>query len=225
MPTGPGSYRATASPAGARTSGRHPAPLMRTSVRDRPGKGLPPVQTRCRTQNLLLSWTTAAELPKVPLADALALLLLALDQQPWRFEKAAPRWHARLCDQAQLTLPDAQLALAALHALAGPRRCRRRSGSHRVCAVSIYAERTVAPGRTAGVSWVRDPVSRRVALVEEQAAPPLGAALPQGQVRRRAREAANSGQSLCPRNAVLGGKLPVIACNRRISRAGWPREY
>ena len=31
-------------------------------------------------------------LPAVPLADALALLLLARDQQPWRFEAAAPRW-------------------------------------------------------------------------------------------------------------------------------------
>jgi hypothetical protein len=71
-------------------------------------------------RNFLLAWTLAAELPKVPLADALSLLLLALDQQPWRFEKAAPRWHARLCDEAQLTLPEAQLALAALHALAGP---------------------------------------------------------------------------------------------------------
>ena len=47
-------------------------------------------------------------------------MLLALDQQPWRFEKAAPRWHARLCGEAQLTLPEAQLALAALQALAGP---------------------------------------------------------------------------------------------------------
>ena len=71
-------------------------------------------------RNFLLAWTLAAELPRVPLADALSLLLLALDQQPWRFEKAAPRWHARLCDEAQLTLPEAQLALAALHALAGP---------------------------------------------------------------------------------------------------------
>ena len=70
-------------------------------------------------RNFLLAWTMAAELPKVPLADALSLLLLALDQQPWR-EKAAPRWHARLCDEAHLTLPEAQLALAALHALAGP---------------------------------------------------------------------------------------------------------
>jgi hypothetical protein len=71
-------------------------------------------------RNFLLAWTTAAELPKVPLADALSLLLLALDQQPWRFERAAPRWHARLCAEARLTLPEAQLALAALQALAAP---------------------------------------------------------------------------------------------------------
>jgi hypothetical protein len=71
-------------------------------------------------RNFLLAWTLAAELPKVPLADALALLLLALDQQPWRFEKAAPRWHARLCAEARLTLAESQLAVAALDALAGP---------------------------------------------------------------------------------------------------------
>jgi hypothetical protein len=70
-------------------------------------------------QNFLLAWTLAAELPKVPLADALSLLLLALDEQPWRFETAAARWHARLCNAARLTLPEAQLALAALQALAG----------------------------------------------------------------------------------------------------------
>jgi hypothetical protein len=71
-------------------------------------------------RNLLLAWTLAAELPKVPLADALALLLLALDQQPWRFETAAPRWHARLSDDARLTLDETQLAVAALNALSGP---------------------------------------------------------------------------------------------------------
>ena len=70
--------------------------------------------------NFLLAWTLAADLPKVPLADALALLLLARDQQPWRFEAAAPRWHARLCSEAALTLSEAQLALAALQSPAGP---------------------------------------------------------------------------------------------------------
>lgn len=62
----------------------------------------------------------AAELPRVPLADALALLLLALEQQPWRFHTAAPRWHSRLCAEARLTIEEAQLALAALQALGGP---------------------------------------------------------------------------------------------------------
>jgi hypothetical protein len=70
-------------------------------------------------RNFLLAWTLAAELPKVPLADALSLLLMALDQQLWRFEAVAPRWHARLCDEARRTLPEAGLALAALQALAG----------------------------------------------------------------------------------------------------------
>jgi hypothetical protein len=70
-------------------------------------------------RDFLLAWTMAAELPNVPLADALSLLLLALDQQPWRFEAAAPRLHARLCAEARLTLPEAQLALAAVQALAG----------------------------------------------------------------------------------------------------------
>jgi hypothetical protein len=71
-------------------------------------------------RNFLVAWTMAAELPKVPLADTLSLLLLALDQQPWRFETAAPRWHARLCAEGRLTLAEAQLALAALQALSGP---------------------------------------------------------------------------------------------------------
>ena len=65
----------------------------------------------------------------MPLADALSLLLLALDQQPWRFQTAAPRWHARLCAEARLTIEEAQLALAALHALSGPGAECRRAGA------------------------------------------------------------------------------------------------
>jgi hypothetical protein len=68
-----------------------------TSLRH--GRG-PPNSRRCRS-------------------DALALLLLAVDQQPWRFHTAAPRWHARLCAEARLTIEEAQLALAALQALGG----------------------------------------------------------------------------------------------------------
>jgi hypothetical protein len=68
----------------------------------------------------MLAWTMAAELPKVQLADALALLLLARDLEPARFDRAAPRWHARLCTERQLSGSEAQLALAALNALPGP---------------------------------------------------------------------------------------------------------
>ncbi len=56
----------------------------------------------------------------MPLSDALSLLLLALDQQPWRFPAVAPRWHARLCAEARLTIEEAHLSLAALGALGGP---------------------------------------------------------------------------------------------------------
>jgi hypothetical protein len=56
----------------------------------------------------------------VPLADALSLLLPALDQQPWRFDTAAPRWHARLCAEARSTLAETQLAVSPLDVMAGP---------------------------------------------------------------------------------------------------------
>jgi hypothetical protein len=71
-------------------------------------------------RNFMLAWTMAAELPKVPLADGLELLLLANDVEPARFDRAVPRWHARLCSEQQLSTGEAQLALAALNALPGP---------------------------------------------------------------------------------------------------------
>jgi len=67
----------------------------------------------------MLAWTLAAELPKVALADALELLLLARDLEPARFDRAVPRWHARLCAERRLSTAEAQLALAALGALPG----------------------------------------------------------------------------------------------------------
>ena len=66
-----------------------------------------------------MAWGLAAELPKVPLADALELLLLASDLEPARFDRGVPRWHARLCAERQLSTAEAQLALAALSGLAG----------------------------------------------------------------------------------------------------------
>jgi hypothetical protein len=40
--------------------------------------------------------------------------------EPAQFDRAAPRWHARLCTALQLSTSEAQLALAALNALPGP---------------------------------------------------------------------------------------------------------
>jgi hypothetical protein len=80
-----------------------------------------------KRQNFLVVWTIAAELPKVQLGDALALLLLARDVEAARFDRAAPRWHARLCTERQLSAGEAQLALAALNAL--PRTSLRERGA------------------------------------------------------------------------------------------------
>ena len=73
-------------------------------------------------RNALVAWATAAELRRVELGDALALVLFALDHDAPRFERAAVRWHSRLCREAPLTLDEAQLALSALRGLAGPSR-------------------------------------------------------------------------------------------------------
>ena len=71
-------------------------------------------------RNFLVAWTLAGELPKLSLADALALVLLARDsQERERFEKAAVRWHALLCFEHRLSPDESQLALAALNALGG----------------------------------------------------------------------------------------------------------
>jgi hypothetical protein len=71
-------------------------------------------------RNFMLAWTMAAELPKVPLADGLELLLLANDVEPARFDRAVPRWHARLAASSDSRAGRPQLALAALNALPGP---------------------------------------------------------------------------------------------------------
>jgi hypothetical protein len=67
--------------------------------------------------NFMQAWTLAAEVPKISLADGLALLLLARDVEPARFDRGVPRWHARLCTEGRLSAAEAQLALAALNAL------------------------------------------------------------------------------------------------------------
>jgi hypothetical protein len=80
----------------------------------------------------------AADLPAVPLDDALEIVCLILAQQPERFERAAVKWLVRLLSERPptglrdvervvaclATLPDARrgrAALAVLSALAGRR--------------------------------------------------------------------------------------------------------
>ena len=72
------------------------------------------------TGNATIATAAAAELPRLGLGDALSLLLLYRDADPRRFERAAVRWHGRLCLEVRgLSGADAGLAFAALRALAG----------------------------------------------------------------------------------------------------------
>jgi hypothetical protein len=67
---------------------------VRTCVRDRAGGAYSQFKRALKGRQGMQAWTLAAELPKVPLADGLELLLLARDLEPARFDRAVPRWHA-----------------------------------------------------------------------------------------------------------------------------------
>ena len=71
--------------------------------------------------NLFAAEMAARELRRLSLEDALALTVLLSKGQAPRYERAAVRWHGRLELETQLlTLPESQLALAALATLQGP---------------------------------------------------------------------------------------------------------
>ena len=94
---------------------------MRTCVR-MTSQGSPHArfQRAIASRNALVVWATASELPHVSLDDALALCLLLAESDPARFERAAVRWHARLCREASaVTIDESALALSALNALPG----------------------------------------------------------------------------------------------------------
>jgi hypothetical protein len=62
-----------------------------------------------------------AELPRPPgLGDALRILLALLEREPATYPRAAARWGSRFTLERRLTLPDAQLTLAALAVLPEP---------------------------------------------------------------------------------------------------------
>src|SRR5262245_49794685 len=72
-------------------------------------------QRALATGNPTIATAAAAELGRVPLEDALALVLIYRDAADRRFERAAVRWHGRLCLELRPLAPDdAQLALAAI---------------------------------------------------------------------------------------------------------------
>ena len=73
------------------------------------------------TGNVTIAWAAAAELPRVPLPEALGLCLILRDTDPERFDRAIVRWHARFCLEVRgIGVGEAQLALAALRGLRGP---------------------------------------------------------------------------------------------------------
>jgi hypothetical protein len=92
---------------------------VRTSVRDLAGLGLRSLPSRARRRQRLAA---AADLPHVGLADALELLLILLESEPSRFERAALRWHGRYCQEVRdVDLIEAQAVLACLAGLRGSR--------------------------------------------------------------------------------------------------------
>jgi hypothetical protein len=68
---------------------------------------------------LLQIRAAAADLATVSLEDALAICLVFLDQEPGGYSRAAAKWGSRVCAERPVSLPDAQLLLAALGALPG----------------------------------------------------------------------------------------------------------
>jgi hypothetical protein len=69
-----------------------------------------------QTGNLLLIRAAAAELPRIGLGDAAAILLVIEQRARETFERAALRWLARLCQESRrVCLEDA--AVAALEQL------------------------------------------------------------------------------------------------------------
>jgi hypothetical protein len=72
--------------------------------------------------NATVALATATELDFVSLPEALELLLLLLESEPSRFERAALRWHGRYCRElTDVDLAEAQAVLACLAGLRGGR--------------------------------------------------------------------------------------------------------
>jgi hypothetical protein len=112
-------------------------------------------QRALKTGQPSIAWNAALELEHVGLEDALALVLLVVDDP--RFERAGARWLGRLClEVSSVTVRQAQLVASALAglpdrsaaiALAGA--CTE-LGLERAAAATRAAYVHVAPGAGAG---------------------------------------------------------------------------
>lgn len=67
-------------------------------------------QRALATGNLNLIRAAAAELPRVDLADALAVCMAIRDAEPQRFERAALRWLARYAVERAASVADVRAA-------------------------------------------------------------------------------------------------------------------
>ena len=75
-------------------------------------------QRALRAGNATVVRAAAAELPHVPLEDALRVCIVLANAEPDRYESAAVRWLGRLLlEQRGVTLTEAQLVAAALAVL------------------------------------------------------------------------------------------------------------
>lgn len=103
------------------------------------------------TRSPTLALTAAAEMPRVELADALALTLLLRDKERSRFDRAALRWHARYCAETpDVSLDEAGVLLSLLAAL----RASDPEPTGRMLARFFAEQRSVPGGEQAIGRWI-----------------------------------------------------------------------
>jgi hypothetical protein len=84
--------------------------------------------------NVLQVVATARDLPPLSLSDSFALLLLFANDDRERFERAAPRWHARFVLAAgRLSIEESQALLGVLSLIGGPHRAAALDFLRRLC--------------------------------------------------------------------------------------------
>jgi hypothetical protein len=111
------------------------------------GSPLTRLRLALRAGDLLRVRATAAELPYIPLSDALAILELIEVRDEGRFEPAAVRWAGRLALEAPgLTLAQLQLAIKALDGLPDGEARATSSGSASSASIARCSCASVSPG-------------------------------------------------------------------------------